>query len=95
MSWKMEVFTDNEWASNALRYATEQEAINAGRELLSRWWVPTDSRAVETPDEPVNYRFDAETWKNIRIVEPEPIVIEEEEPLTDVDTCVIIIVQGE
>ena len=36
MSWKTEVFAENEWVSNRLRYATEQEAIAAGHELLSR-----------------------------------------------------------
>jgi hypothetical protein len=92
MSWKMEVFTENEWCGNGLRYATEQEAFNAGRELLSRWWVPTDNRAVETPEEPVNYRFDAETWRNIRIEEPKPI---EPEPLTGIEISVIIEEQGE
>jgi len=54
-NWKMEVLTDS-WAGNACVYATEQEAIDAGKELLSRWYVPSDSRAVTTAD-PVNYQF--------------------------------------
>ena len=57
MSWKMEVKVDGRWSSNACRYATKQEAKDAGRELLSRWFAPSASRAVETPDEPVNYQF--------------------------------------
>lgn len=62
MSWKMEFFADNEWVGNGIRYATEQEAIDAGTELLSRWFVPSDSRAVGS-DEPVNYKF--ENWHNV------------------------------
>lgn len=56
-SWKTEVLVDNEWSTNALRFATKEEAEKAGIELLSRWWVPIDSRAAESND-PVNYRFD-------------------------------------
>ena len=53
MSWKPEVYTGS-WSSNALRFATKEEAEASGKELLSRWFVPTDSRAVESED-PVNY----------------------------------------
>ena len=62
MSYKTEVHVDSEWASNALRFSTEQEAIDYGHELLSRWLAPTDSRAV-TSDDPVNYRFNKDTWR--------------------------------
>ena len=55
-SWKMEVCVDGTWSSNAVRFATKQEAEDAGVELLGRWFVPTDSRAAESDDE-VNYRF--------------------------------------
>ena len=51
----MEVFTES-WNSNSCAFATKAEAESAGRELLSRWFLPTDSRAVES-DEPVNYQF--------------------------------------
>ena len=54
-NWKMEVFTSS-WSSNACVYATKEEAESAGRELLSRWYVPTASRAAPTSD-PVNYAF--------------------------------------
>ena len=66
MSWKPEVFVDGQWAGNALRFATKEEAEASGRELLSRWFVPTDSRAAES-DDPVNYRFDFESFQNVRI----------------------------
>ena len=45
------------WASNALRFATKIEAEKAGVELLSRWYVPIDSRAAES-DDSVNSVFD-------------------------------------
>jgi hypothetical protein len=56
-SWKTEVCVDGKWATNSLRFATKAEAEKAGFELLSRWFVPTDSRAAESED-PVNYMFD-------------------------------------
>lgn len=57
MSYKTEVCVDDKWASNALRFATKEEADNYGVELLSRWWVPTAHRVAESTD-PVNYKFD-------------------------------------
>ena len=69
----MEVYTGS-WATNACVYATEAEAIEAGRALrsrcllLSRWFVPTDFRAVEyTGPDPVNYKFDFAQYKNVKI----------------------------
>lgn len=56
INWKMEVKTGGKWSTNSCTYSTEQEALNAGKELLSRWTVPSDYRAVETND-PVNYEF--------------------------------------
>jgi hypothetical protein len=55
-SWKPEFFVDGLWSGNALRFATKEEAEKSGRELLSRWFVPSDSRAAESSD-PVNYKF--------------------------------------
>lgn len=55
-SWAPEVFVDGEWAGNSLRFATKDEAERWARDLLYRWFVPTDSRAVES-DDPVNYRL--------------------------------------
>lgn len=62
MSWKTEVFVENEWVSNGLRFATKDEAERAGQELLSRWFLPTDSRATESED-PVNWEFPVEAPK--------------------------------
>lgn len=65
-SWKTEVCVDGKWATNALRFATQAEAEKAGRELLSRWYVPTDSRAAVS-DDPVNYRFDDAIYRPVPI----------------------------
>jgi hypothetical protein len=65
-SWKPEVFVDGGWATNALRFATKEEAQASVEELMSRWWVPTDGRASES-DDAVNYRFDFTTGKNVRL----------------------------
>lgn len=56
MSWKPQVFVENKWAGNALVFATKEEAENNARDLLMRWFVPTDSRAIESED-PVNYQY--------------------------------------
>jgi hypothetical protein len=56
-SYKTEVCVDGGWSTNALRFATAEEADAYGKELLSRWWVPSDHRAAPS-DDPVNYRFD-------------------------------------
>lgn len=61
-SWKMEVCTNGTWASNACVYATKEEAEAAGVELLTRWFVPTASRAVES-DDAVNYKFNFEAFR--------------------------------
>jgi hypothetical protein len=54
MSFKYEVEVDGKFSGNAVRFATKEEADFGGRELLSRWFVPTDYRVVESDDE-VNY----------------------------------------
>jgi hypothetical protein len=67
-TYKMEVLVDGKWASNACVYATEEEAKSAGHELLGRWFVPTDSRAIESND-PVNYIFDQETYRSVSLTQ--------------------------
>jgi len=56
MSYKPEVFAEGEWYGNGLCFATFDEADRWGHDLLFRWFVPTDSRVVES-DEPVNYKM--------------------------------------
>lgn len=56
MSYKVEVHAEGEWVGNAIRLATNQEAVDYGHDLLCRWFVPDDYRVVES-DEPVNYKW--------------------------------------
>jgi hypothetical protein len=58
MSWKPEVIADStgKWYSNALRFATREEAEASAYELSLRWLAVLDCRASES-DEPVNYRW--------------------------------------
>ena len=55
-SWKPEVLVDGKWGANGLAFRTEQEAKTWASDLLMRWFVPTDSRAVESDEEP-NYEI--------------------------------------
>jgi hypothetical protein len=57
-SFKPEVIADSsgEWASNALRFATKEEAEANVRDLSMRWILVRETRVVES-DEPVNYRY--------------------------------------
>lgn len=62
MSWKPEVQvgSDPKWYDNNLAFATYEEAIYSARDLMNRWMLVTDYRAVES-EQPVNYRIDLET----------------------------------
>lgn len=54
MSYAPEFKCQGEWCGNAMRFATEKEADTWGRDLMMRWFIPTDSRVVPS-DDPVNY----------------------------------------
>jgi hypothetical protein len=58
MSWKAEVIADGSgnWAGNAVRFATKEEAIPYAIDLRFRWTAVRDFRVVEC-DDPVNYRW--------------------------------------
>lgn len=56
MSYKPMVYVQREWAGNALRFATYDEALDNARELMGRWMLVEDYRADESTD-PVNYRW--------------------------------------
>jgi hypothetical protein len=60
MSWKTEYLVSGKWYTNAVVLATKEEAEAEGKSRLMRWFVPTNSRAVESND-PVNYRFNFDT----------------------------------
>ena len=74
-SYKYEVSVHKSWSGNGLRFATHDEADAAGRELLSRWWVPDEYRVVES-SELVNYRFNPDTGKP-EALPLEPLLSEE------------------
>jgi len=76
-SYKTEVCVQGEWSTNGCRYATEAEAEAAGKELLSRWYVPTASRPAPS-DDPVNYRFNFAAGRSEML--PEPTVAEAAAP---------------
>jgi hypothetical protein len=65
MSYRPMLLCGQEWAGNGLRFATPEEAEQSARELMSRWFVPSDYRVDESPDE-VNYAFDPERG-NVRL----------------------------
>ncbi len=55
-SYKTEMYVQGEWVANGCRYATKDEAEQAGAELIRRWTQPSDYRATESEDA-VNYEF--------------------------------------
>jgi len=67
-TWKPQVFVDGKWSSNGLVFATVDEARDAARDLMGRWTLVRDWRAIESND-PVNYRWEG---RAVRIEEPEP-----------------------
>ena len=56
-SWKPEVLVEGKWATNGLRFATEEEAYGSAMLTRMRWWLVEDVRAAESED-PINYRFE-------------------------------------
>jgi hypothetical protein len=68
MPWKYGVHeTENAAACfNACVYATKTEADAAGRELLSRWFLPHHYSVHQTNDA-VNYRFDFSAFRPVRL----------------------------
>jgi len=55
MSYKPQVKVPNdEFTSNGLAFATEEEALASARCLMDRWFLVIDYRAIES-DQPVNY----------------------------------------
>lgn len=57
MNWKPEVeVSGREWCTNALVFATKEEAEANARNLMMRWMLVTGTRAKAT-DDPVNYKW--------------------------------------
>ena len=63
-SWKPEVKVNGAWSSNALRFATKEEAEGSAWSLFQRWFLCEDSRAAESED-PVNYKREGD--RDIRL----------------------------
>jgi hypothetical protein len=63
-SYRADVIADSsgKWVSNALRFATEEEAKAYGVDLAWRWTSVTDMRVVECAD-PVTHRWSGEDRK--------------------------------
>lgn len=57
MSFKVEVQADSTgtWAGNSLRFASQDEADDYGKDLAGRWTSVRKWRAVES-DDPVTHR---------------------------------------
>jgi hypothetical protein len=64
MSWKPQVIADSSgnWAGNALRFATKEEADANGRNLMMRWLAVREVRSVES-DDPVSH-----AWRDGQLV---------------------------
>lgn len=52
MGWRQEVLVEGKWSRDGVVWPDEDSAMKAGSNLLMRWFVPTDHRAVETDEEP-------------------------------------------
>jgi len=70
MSYKPEVKTgnDSKWYDNNLAFATREEAEYSARDLMNRWLLVVDCRAVES-EQPVNYKLDLETGELMAVEE--------------------------
>lgn len=57
MSYALGVKTagDTEWVTNALRFETEEEAEEYGRDLFSRWIAVKETKVLSS-DDPINYK---------------------------------------
>jgi hypothetical protein len=56
VSYAPEVLVEGRWSCNGLRFATLEEAEASALNLMARWTVVRDARAMETAD-PVNYAW--------------------------------------
>jgi ribosomal protein L31E len=57
MSYRPMVYVQGEWAGNAVRFATSDEAMASARNLMARWFLVEDVR-VDMSDDEVNYVWD-------------------------------------
>jgi hypothetical protein len=60
-SWKWEMLDHGNWTTNALRFATKEEAEQYGRDLHWRWTaMPKPARATESDDQVTHHWNDVE-----------------------------------
>lgn len=64
-SYRPEVLVAGQWAGNALRFATKEEAEQQVQDLALRWTLVMDTRVVESEDK-VNY-----IWKDGNLIPKE------------------------
>lgn len=67
-SWAPEVIADSsgQWAGNALRFPTKEEAEANVRDLMGRWMLVRETRVVPSQDPP-NYRWDPSQGGLVRL----------------------------
>ena len=53
MSYRPMVFVQGGWHGNAVRFATEDEAMASSRDLMRRWTL-VENYGAEVSDDPVN-----------------------------------------
>ena len=54
MGWRPQVEVNGQWAGNSLCFRTKEEADQSAIDLMHRWLICTDSRAIQTGDEPTH-----------------------------------------
>lgn len=68
-SWRPEVQVEGDkWSANGLRFPTEEEARASARDLMMRWLLVKDFRAMPS-DDPPNYRW---TYGELKRLEDAP-----------------------
>lgn len=60
MNWKPEVEVNGTWSENNQVFATGEEALAMAKDIMRRWLLVTDYRAVQTED-PVTWTLDLAT----------------------------------
>lgn len=68
MSWKPEVFVEGKWSQNGLVFETEKEAKENAVDLMNRWFLVVDARAVES-DKEVNYTYHNRELKMVEVAD--------------------------
>lgn len=66
MSFRPQVIADSsgQWSSNALFFASYEEAESYVRDLAARWILVTDTRVIESAH-PANWQYVNRTLKGI------------------------------